>query len=108
MYNRRNKTLGMATAVLLLISTWALAANESPGAVAAQLSSVDIQKGTVTLQVDNTRQLAAALLENEAVNIVVNNPKHLREGKQQEWLQEREERVLRMQRGMAPYSQGGP
>ena len=95
-------------AILLLISTWVLAAEESAGAVAAQLSSVDMQKGTVTLQVNNTRQLAAALLENGAVNIVVNNPKHLRGEKHQEWLQEREERVLRMQRGLAPYSQGGP
>jgi hypothetical protein len=108
MQHRSVKTLGMAIAIFLLISTWALAAEESAGSVAAQLSSVDVQKGTVTLQVDNSRQLAAALLGNDAVNIVVNNPKHLREGKQQEWLHEREERVLRMQRGLAPYSQGGP
>ena len=106
MQHRSVKTLGMAIAIFLLISTWALAAEESAGAVAAQFSSVDIQKGTVTLQVDNTRQLAAALLENGAVNIVVNNPKHVREGGRQEWVQEwldeREKRVLHMQRSPTP------
>ena len=102
MQKRSVKTLGTAIAVLLLASTWALAAEESAGAVAAQLSSVDIQKGTVTLQVDNTRQLAAALLEKDAVNIVVNNPKHVHEGWRQEWQNEREERVLRMQQSPIP------
>jgi hypothetical protein len=106
MQNSSVKTLGMALAGLLLLATWTLAAEESAGAVAAQLSSVDLQKGTVTLQVDNTRQLAAALLENDAVNLVVNNPKHVREGGRQEWVQEwldeREERVLRMQRSPTP------
>jgi hypothetical protein len=106
MQNRRVKTLEMAMAGLLLMSTWALAAEESAGAVAAQLSSVDLQKGTVTLQVDNTRQLAAVLLENDAVNLVITNPKHVRERERQEWVQdwreEREERVLQMQRSPIP------
>ena len=76
--------------------------------MSAQRSSMDIQKGTLTLQVDNMRQLAAALLENDAVHVVVNNPKHLRARERQEWLEEREERLWRLQCALLPYAQGGP
>jgi hypothetical protein len=107
MQNGRVKILGMALAGLLLISTWALAAAESAGTVAAQRSSTDIQKGTITLQVDNMHQLTAALLENDAVHVVVNNPKRPRAAERQAWLDEREERLLRMQCALPPYSQGG-
>ena len=76
--------------------------------MSAQRSSMDIQKGTLTLQVDNMRQLAAALLENDAVHVVVNNPKCLRARERQEWLEEREERLWRLQCALLPYAQGGP